>query len=89
MSLYWWSAYGIKQRAYKAIEHYCQEKDVQLLDQSLVLYHLWFQRNTKGSLQISRRYYFEFTSTGEQRYKGRINMLGQQIIHISLDAHRI
>ncbi len=86
---YWWSSQGIKQVALEAAKSYCQEKELQLLDESMVLSRLWYNRNDKGRLQLSRRFNFEFTSTGEQRYRGEISMLGRRVTGGVLDAYRI
>jgi hypothetical protein len=32
---------------------------------------------------------FDFTATGEERYSGRIIMLGQKIVHTELEPHQI
>jgi hypothetical protein len=37
---------------------------------------------------VWRRFLFDFTSTGEERYTGRIIMLGQRIQHMELEPHR-
>jgi len=46
-------------------------------------------RTTKGGLAIKRRYEFDFTSTGEDRYQGEIVIFGRHIEHIKLDTHRV
>jgi hypothetical protein len=49
---------------------------------------IWLKRDLRGSLRFWRSYQFEFTATGENRYRGRVVTLGQQILSIELDAHR-
>ena len=63
--------------------------NVQLLDDGLALKGFWFKRNPKGSLALWRRYNFEFTSTGNERYSGQIIMLGRLVETIRLAAYRI
>lgn len=87
--IYWWSSQGIKQIALQAAKSYCLDKDLQLLDESMVLSSLRFKRNDRGLLRLSRRFSFEFTSTGERRYRGSIRLLGKRVSEVVLDAYRI
>ena len=50
--------------------------DLQLLDESVALRALWFKRSPDGQLRW-RSYNFDFTSTGDDRYQGRIILLGK------------
>jgi hypothetical protein len=40
-------------------------------------------------MQIQRTYFFEFASDMAQRYKGEVVMLGNEVMGVSLDVHRI
>ncbi len=71
-----------------AMDH-CRRLDLQLLDQSMVIRGLWLARKSDGSLVIRRIYQFEFTSTGEQRYQGRIVLIGMALKSIDLEAYRL
>jgi hypothetical protein len=62
--------------------------DVMLLDDAVYLRGLWFKRDDNGSLRVWRRFMFDFTVTGEERYQGRIIMLGPRIVHSELEPHR-
>lgn len=86
---YWWRALQTKDLAFAAAVRHCREMDVQMLDQSVYLRRLWFKRNSSGALSLWRAFYFEFTSTGEDRYSGRVIMLGRRIEAIQLDPHRV
>ncbi|WP_372982474.1 DUF3301 domain-containing protein [Marinobacter sediminum] len=86
---YWWRAKAIKDFVLQAARRYCKSMDVMLLDDAVYLRGLWFKRDPEGRIRVWRRFLFDFTSTGEERYTGRIIMLGQRIMHMELDAHRI
>lgn len=58
-----------------------------MLDQTIVLKGVWPQRADSGSLQLRRRYRFEFSSTGEERYKGLIELGGLRMQRIELDPY--
>ena len=89
VAFYWIHALRTKEIANKAAEHHCEQMQVQFLDQTVFLKKLWFKRNSQGHLGIWREYYFEFTVSGEDRYFGRVFMLGKRIESISLDPHRL
>jgi hypothetical protein len=85
----WWNAQGVKQLALQATRIYCKKMDVQLLDDVVFLRGFWFKRNTKGQACIWRSYNFEFTSTGNERYRGQIVLLNRFVDDISLEPYRI
>lgn len=86
---YWWKAQGVKQLAFHAVKKHCKEMDVQLLDEGVVLRGFWFKRDDEGQLKVWRSYLFEFSSTGNERYQGRVIMLGLKIEQIELAPHRL
>ncbi len=86
---YWLSAREIKDIALKAVKKYCEEVDVELLDESVVLRGFWFKRGKSGKMKLWRSYIFEFSSTGDDRYKGKVILLGNSVESIQLDAHRL
>lgn len=84
----WWRAYAVKEIALAQTRRYCQAFDVQLLDESVVLRGVWLKRDN-GSWRLRRSYWFEFTTTGEQRYNGVTMMIGARVETIQLEPHRI
>ena len=58
-------------------------------EDSMVITGLWPVRSANGTLLLRRRYRFEFASTGDQRYQGRLVLEGLQLRHIELDAYRL
>ena len=85
---YWWSAQGVKEIALKAAKLHCREMGVQLLDESVALHRLWFKKDPNNKTRTWRSYLFEFTSTGEERYQGRVILLGKIVEQVQLQAHR-
>lgn len=85
---YWWRAKAIKDSVLGAAKNYCKKMDVMLLDDAVYLRGLWFKRDHNGRIRVWRRFLFDFTATGEERYTGRVIMLGQRIEHMELEPHR-
>ena len=87
--MYWSKSQQAKEWAWREVRAYCQKMEVQMLDDYIVLHRLWFKRDGGGVIRLWRSYLFEFASTGEMRYKGRIVTLGQRVLTIELDPYRM
>ncbi len=87
--IFWYRGLQVKESALRRAKKYCDELDLQLLDQTIALKGLGIRRAEDGFLKLVRRYQFEFTSTGDERYKGRVTVVGRQIDEINSDAHRL
>jgi len=88
-ALYWLRARELKDHILKYAAKHCDELSLKLLDESVVLKQFKPARTAQGGLAIKRRYEFDFTSTGEDRYQGEIVVVGRHIEHIKLDTHRV
>ena len=77
---FWWQSDRVKNLALSQVIQLCRRQNLQLLDQTLVLKGVWPLRDESGVLGLRRRYSFEFTSTGETRYQGRVLLLGGRLL---------
>lgn len=89
VAVLWYKNLAYKDLAYRAALNFCKEADVQLLDQTVYLRSLRPMKNDQQLWRLRRHYQFEFTSTGTERYKGSVTLLGHQTIDIQLAAHRL
>ena len=87
--LYLWRSGQFTETARRLARAHCEQLGLQLLDDSMVITGLWPVRSAAGSLVLRRSYRFEFASTGDQRYQGRLVLEGLQLRHIELDAYRL
>lgn len=85
---YWWRALETKELALKAARRACERADVDLLDQSVCLSGLGVQRDRQGQLRLRRTFSFDFTATGESRYRGQVVLLGQRSESVVFEPHR-
>lgn len=85
----WWHGRGLKDSALRVVKRYCDEQQLQLLDEGLVLSKVRIARSEAGLFCLRRQYRFEFSSTGDERYYGTIDVLGKRIQSIKLDPHRM
>lgn len=86
--MYFYSALRVRELAIAAARQRCIEIGVQFLDQSVSASGARFASGHSG-LRVWRRYRFEFTSTGEQRYGGTVIMLGNKVHRIEMEPHRL
>lgn len=88
LAAFWYKNLAYKDLAYRSALSFCREADVQLLDQTIVLTSL---RPSKHLQQwyLRRHYQFEFTTSGADRYKGQITLMGKSVMDIQLAAHRL
>ncbi|MBU2862872.1 DUF3301 domain-containing protein [Reinekea marina] len=85
----WWQGQGVKSFALRQVKKYCDENNIQLLDESLIIKRLWLARGATGSVQLKRTFQFEFTSTGEHRYLGFIVLIGWKVVQLESQPHHI
>jgi hypothetical protein len=86
---YWLKARELKDLVYRRAVKYCESMDLSVLDQAVVLKSIRFKRDSQGVMRLVRRYSFDFTSDGEQRYPGEVLVLGNRIEEIKLAPHRV
>jgi hypothetical protein len=89
MLVFWWKTQGVKQMAFRLVRRRCDELGIQLLDQSIVLRGISLKRGPTGRVELLRRFAFEFSSTGNERYHGEVHMLGRRAEHIEFEPHRL
>lgn len=89
LACYWWHSGDFKAIALSVASKHCEQFDLQLLDQSVVIKGLWIETNSRGWLSVRRRYQFEFSSTGEQRYQGVLVLLGTRLKWIEIETYQI
>lgn len=87
--VYWWHSGSYKGRARNLAVAHCQQLNLQLLDQSIVIIGIWLLRTESNGFTIRRTYQFEFTSTGEHRYQGVLVLAGMHLKSIELDTYKI
>ncbi|TQV88957.1 DUF3301 domain-containing protein [Aliikangiella coralliicola] len=89
VAYYWAYTQKLKQLAVSAGRQRCQKAGVQFLDHTVVQNGLKLNKGANGRWGIYREYIFDFTSTGEQRYQGKILLLGQHIVSTELEPFSI
>lgn len=85
----WFTELRIREVALGAANKKCSELSLQLLDQNISTHRIWFKQDSQQRWHIWRSYQFEFTSTGDERYAGKVITLGNLVESVELQAHRM
>jgi hypothetical protein len=88
IAVYWWQSGLFKGRAREAAAH-CRQLGLQLLDQSMVITSIRPIRGSGGRIEFRRTYQFEFSSTGDRRYQGKLVMRAMRLESIELEAYKL
>ena len=86
---FWSTSLRAREIAFNAVAKKCLELDLQLLDQYVAIKKLSFKKDLNGRIVIRRVYSFEFSSTGTERYNGRILLHNYQVYAFQMDPYRI
>lgn len=89
LAWYWGASLHSKELARRAAQRACADAGVQLLDETVHRERQWLCRSASGRLQLCRRFGFEFTSDGGQRYQGRLRIDGRRVHKVEMDAYRM
>lgn len=84
---FWQVQQNARETALKRIRQHCQQEGLQLLDDTLVSGGIGLTKTTSG-WRVRRCYRFEFSSTGDQRYSGQLEMVGRAVRALELAPHR-
>lgn len=82
----WYESLRIREMVIEHCKHLCREAGVQLLDQTVAQVSLSLKRTNVGSFALLRRYQFEVSEDGVDRYQGYVTLLGGRIIESRLEG---
>ena len=81
-----WQHFKVREFTLRRVKQQCKKMELQILDDSIYGSY-WCPVFGNGQIKVRRRYRFYFTSTGEGRYQGEIEMLGMQQTRIYFEPH--
>ena len=86
---YWFDSIRAKEIATKHASAECKKVLIEFLDDTVVIKKVRLRRDTQGRIAIYREYQFEFSSTGEYRYKGLVRLLGKYLIDVEMEPYQV
>lgn len=85
---FWFDSMRALEIARDAGKRSCINADVQFLDDTVAGTALALVRNMHGRRFLRRTYRFEFSDTGETRLEGRIVLLGDKVVSVTMEPYR-
>lgn len=82
---FWVQHDRFRRRALSLARRATEKADVQLLDQSVSLRRLRLGRDDRGWPLLIRRFGFDFSRTGFDRYRGHVDFRGPHVSEVELD----
>lgn len=67
----------------------CQVEGLLLLDETVAIDSFWPARDDDGRLKLRRVYSFEYSETGNDREKGKVTMIGQEVVTFYIRPRRV
>lgn len=82
---FWADSARAREQMLKRLRRLCQEMNVQLLDETASLARLTLGRGVEGHVQLRRRYTFEYSISGVDRWRGTAELRGRYIECIHME----
>lgn len=85
-AMYWWHTSQQKTIALQGARDYCRQRNLQLLDESLVFRKFRLERNLHQQRHLCRVYDFDYCPDGSDRKTGEIVLNGFRILRVILQS---
>ena len=80
----WFDSFRAREAGIRAVRRACAEEGLQLLDETIAIARMRPRRDEHGRLNWLRVYQFEYSETGDNRRRGSVHLLGQDVILLNL-----
>jgi hypothetical protein len=82
---FWSDSLRARENMTAACARICQDMQLQFLDETVALARLRLARGPDGNLAWRRLYVFDFSKSGDDRWKGRAQLVGRRVESIHLE----
>lgn len=82
---FWSDSLRARERMLETCARLCRDLHLQFLDETVTLASIRPGRSEAGWPQLIRRYQFEFSGTGQDRWQGRATLAGQRVLSVQFD----
>ena len=79
----WYDSVHVRDIGIHAAKAACAADDLQLLDDTVAIASLSLARDDEGRLRLRRAYGFDFSDNGNNRRRGSLVMLGEDVLVIN------
>lgn len=82
---FWSDSLRARERMLETCARLCRDLGLQFLDETVTLAAISLERSEAGWPRLTRRYLFEFSGTGQDRWQGRAILAGQRVVSVQFD----
>lgn len=79
----WYDSINARDIGIRAAKAACHADGLQLLDDTVAIANVSLARDDEGRLRLRRAYSFDFSDTGDNRRRGGLVMLGDDVLVIN------
>jgi hypothetical protein len=79
----WYDSVHVREIGVRAARAACAADELQLLDDTVAIASLSLARDDEGRLRLRRAYGFDFSDNGNNRRRGSLVMLGEDVLVIN------
>jgi len=80
----WLDSLNARDAAVRASRAQCEAENLLFLDDTVAIRSIWPARSEDGRLKLRRVYDFEYSDTGNNRRRGSVTMIGNEVIALHL-----
>jgi hypothetical protein len=80
----WFDSTQARAVAIRSAKAVCEAEGLQLLDDTVAIATLRLARNEDGQLMLRRTYVFDYSDTGNNRRRGSLVLLGQEVMLVNV-----
>ena len=85
---FWFDSLRAREAGLEAARRACLREGLQFLDETVVGHGLRFARNDMGQLVLRRGFDFEYSLSGDDRYRGAVLIEGSEVVLVDTAQHR-
>ncbi|HRD33707.1 MAG TPA: DUF3301 domain-containing protein [Rhodocyclaceae bacterium] len=87
LAWFWLDSIKVRELGVKAARESCLREGVQLLDDTVAFRSLRPARDDNGQVLLQRVYDFEYSGSGNDRYRGSVMLLGREVVMLDVSEH--
>jgi hypothetical protein len=85
---FWFDSLKAREAGLEAARRACQREGLQFLDETVVGHGIKLARDERGHMVLRRGFDFEYSLTGNDRYRGAVVIEGREVVLVDLAEHR-
>ena len=89
VGIFFWLGMSYRERTLRRVNQYLKGQGLQLLDQNIELKNIRLKRNRYQRFTLWYKYAFEFSSMGDDRYPGMVEIMGGEVTKLELAPYRV